>query len=217
MILMDLAMTPMDLSMTPMDLAMTPMDLAMTPTDLSGTAQDLGAPLGTGAVGGVRWCCRLLRRSWSKASLDRRLSKAVALCSAAPSSSVYLEGQSRLVALTNVLVEDEQTIKVFVPRLARRRLRCGGQKSRRCDWSPERRIHRHSDHGERLVQCWRSRPAGSIAPRGSCSAWDCWRSCACAPQPRAVTGCHFHAGDRRPPHFMPVIVAPRSGGLSQLC
>ena len=35
--------------------------------------------------------------------------------SAAPSSSVYFEGSSRLVAVTNVLVEDDQTIKVFVP------------------------------------------------------------------------------------------------------
>ena len=33
----------------------------------------------------------------------------------APGASVYLEGSSGLHALANVLVEDEKTIKVFVP------------------------------------------------------------------------------------------------------
>ena len=111
---MDLAMTPMDLSMTPMDLSMTPMDLAMTPTDLSGTAQDL-ATVGDGGSGRRPLVVSIAPPELEQGKSGPAIIQGSGFVSAAPSSSVYLEGQSRLVALTNVLVEDEQTIKVFVP------------------------------------------------------------------------------------------------------
>ena len=114
---MDLAMTPSDLSMTPADLAMTSMDLAMMPpNDLSGTLQDLASP-GTGDGGSGR---RPMVVSISPNEMEQSKSGPAVIqgsnfVSAAPSSTVYFEGSSRLVAVTNVLVEDESTIKVFVP------------------------------------------------------------------------------------------------------
>ena len=114
---MDLAMTPMDLAMTPADLAMTPMDLAtMPPSDLAGVPQDL-ASAGTGDGGSGR---RPLVVSISPGELEQGKSgpaviQGSSFVSAAPSSTVYFEGSSRLVTLTNVLVEDDSTIKVFVP------------------------------------------------------------------------------------------------------
>ena len=114
---MDLAMTPSDLSMTPADLAMTSMDLAMMPpNDLSGTVQDLASP-GTGDGGSGR---RPMVVSISPNEMEQSKSGPAVIqgsnfVSAAPSSTVYFEGSSRLVAVTNVLVEDESTIKVFVP------------------------------------------------------------------------------------------------------
>ena len=110
----DLAMTPADLAMTPADLAMTPMDLAMTPTDLSGTAQDL-ATVGDGGSGRRPLVVSIAPPELEQGKSGPAIIQGSGFVSAAPSSSVYLEGQSRLVALTNVLVEDEQTIKVFVP------------------------------------------------------------------------------------------------------
>jgi hypothetical protein len=100
--------------MTPMDLSMTPMDLAMTPTDLSGTAQDL-ATVGDGGSGRRPLVVSIAPPELEQGKSGPAIIQGSGFVSAAPSSSVYLEGQSRLVALTNVLVEDEQTIKVFVP------------------------------------------------------------------------------------------------------
>jgi MYXO-CTERM domain-containing protein len=111
---MDLAMTPADLAMTSMDLAMAPMDLAMTPTDLSGTAQDL-ATVGDGGSGRRPLVVSIAPPELEQGKSGPAIIQGSGFVSAAPSSSVYLEGQSRLVALTNVLVEDDQTIKVFVP------------------------------------------------------------------------------------------------------
>ena len=114
---MDLSMTPMDLSMTPADLSMTPMDLTSIPAnDLSGVTQDL-ASNGPGDGGSGR---RPMVVSISPTEMEQGKSgpaviQGSSFVSAAPSSSVYFEGSSRLVAVTNVLVEDDQTIKVFVP------------------------------------------------------------------------------------------------------
>ncbi len=114
---MDLSMTPMDLSMTPADLSMTPMDLTSIPAnDLSGVTQDL-ASNGPGDGGSGR---RPLVVSISPNEMEQGKSgpaviQGSSFVAAAPSSSVYFEGSSRLVAVTNVLVEDDQTIKVFVP------------------------------------------------------------------------------------------------------
>ena len=121
---MDLSMTPADLSMTPMDLSMTPADLSMTPmdltsipaNDLSGVTQDL-ASNGPGDGGSGR---RPMVVSISPTEMEQGKSgpaviQGSSFVAAAPSSSVYFEGSSRLVAVTNVLVEDDQTIKVFVP------------------------------------------------------------------------------------------------------
>ncbi len=118
---MDLAMTPADLAMTPADLAMTPADLAMTPADLAMTPADLAmTPVDLATVGDGGSGRRPLVVSIAPPELEQGKSgpaiiQGSGFVSAAPSSSVYLEGQSRLVALTNVLVEDDQTIKVFVP------------------------------------------------------------------------------------------------------
>ena len=114
---MDLSMTPMDLSMTPADLSMTPMDLTSIPAnDLSGVTQDL-ASNGPGDGGSGR---RPMVVSISPTEMEQGKSgpaviQGSSFVAAAPSSSVYFEGSSRLVAVTNVLVEDDQTIKVFVP------------------------------------------------------------------------------------------------------
>ena len=111
----DLGMTAMDLAMTPADLSMTPADLSMmTPTDLSGTAQDL-ATVGDGGSGRRPLVVSIAPPELEQGKSGPAIIQGSGFVSAAPSSSVYLEGQSRLVALTNVLVEDEQTIKVFVP------------------------------------------------------------------------------------------------------
>ncbi len=110
----DLAMTPTDLAMTPMDLAMTPADLAMTPADLAMTPVDL-ATVGDGGSGRRPLVVSIAPPELEQGKSGPAIIQGSGFVSAAPSSSVYLEGQSRLVALTNVLVEDDQTIKVFVP------------------------------------------------------------------------------------------------------
>ena len=111
---MDLAMTPADLAMTPADLAMTPADLAMTPVDLAMTPVDL-ATVGDGGSGRRPLVVSIAPPELEQGKSGPAIIQGSGFVSAAPSSSVYLEGQSRLVALTNVLVEDDQTIKVFVP------------------------------------------------------------------------------------------------------
>ncbi|MBL9042892.1 MAG: VWA domain-containing protein [Myxococcales bacterium] len=110
----DLAMTPADLAMNPADLAMTPADLAMTPVDLAMTPVDL-ATVGDGGSGRRPLVVSIAPPELEQGKSGPAIIQGSGFVSAAPSSSVYLEGQSRLVALTNVLVEDDQTIKVFVP------------------------------------------------------------------------------------------------------
>ncbi len=126
---MDLAMTPADLSMMPADLSMTPMDLAITPADLamtsmdlammssndlSGTVQDLASP-GDGGIGRRPMVVSISPNELEQGKSGPAVIQGSNFVSAAPSSTVYFEGSSRLVAVTNVLVEDESTIKVFVP------------------------------------------------------------------------------------------------------
>ena len=112
----DLTMATMDLTMTPMDLTMTPMDLTMATMDLSGVATDMAIPSGSdaGVVSKlfVEWISpREIEQGKSGPAVVRGTGFAVV----APGASVYLEGSSGLHALANVLVEDEKTIKVFVP------------------------------------------------------------------------------------------------------
>ena len=113
---MDLTMTPMDLTMTTMDLAVPPADLTMATMDLSGVATDMAIPSGSdaGVVSKlfVEWISpREIEQGKSGPAVVRGTGFAVV----APGASVYLEGSSGLHALANVLVEDEKTIKVFVP------------------------------------------------------------------------------------------------------
>lgn len=112
----DLTMTPMDLTMTTMDLAVPPADLTMATMDLSGVATDMAIPSGSdaGVVSKlfVEWISpREIEQGKSGPAVVRGTGFAVV----APGASVYLEGSSGLHALANVLVEDEKTIKVFVP------------------------------------------------------------------------------------------------------
>lgn len=112
----DLSVPPMDLTMTTMDLTMTPMDLTMATMDLSGVATDMAIPSGSdaGVVSKlfVEWISpREIEQGKSGPAVVRGTGFAVV----APGASVYLEGSSGLHALANVLVEDEKTIKVFVP------------------------------------------------------------------------------------------------------
>ncbi len=113
---MDLTMTTMDLTMTPMDLAVPPADMTMATMDLSGVATDMAIPSGSdaGVVSKlfVEWISpREIEQGKSGPAVVRGTGFAVV----APGASVYLEGSSGLHALANVLVEDEKTIKVFVP------------------------------------------------------------------------------------------------------
>ncbi len=113
---MDLTMTTMDLAVPPADLTMTPMDLTMATMDLSGVATDMAIPSGSdaGVVSKlfVEWISpREIEQGKSGPAVVRGTGFAVV----APGASVYLEGSSGLHALANVLVEDEKTIKVFVP------------------------------------------------------------------------------------------------------
>ncbi len=112
----DLTMTPMDLTMTTMDLAVPPADMTMATMDLSGVATDMAIPSGSdaGVVSKlfVEWISpREIEQGKSGPAVVRGTGFAVV----APGASVYLEGSSGLHALANVLVEDEKTIKVFVP------------------------------------------------------------------------------------------------------
>lgn len=128
---MDLAMSPTDLAMSPMDLAMSPMDLAMSPMDLAVPAMDLAMPpvgdlasatqdLATSgtADGGaglrplVEW---ISPREIEQGKSGPAVIRGSGFVTAAPGASVYFEGGSRLASLSNVLVEDDKTIKVFVP------------------------------------------------------------------------------------------------------
>jgi hypothetical protein len=112
----DLTMTPMDLTMTPMDLTMTPMDLTMTPMDLSGAAMDMASPSGSdaGVVSKlfVEW---ISPREIEQGKSGPAVIRGTGFTVTAPGASVYFEGSSGLHTLANVLVEDEKTIKVFVP------------------------------------------------------------------------------------------------------
>lgn len=112
----DLSVPPMDLTMTTMDLAVPPADLTMATMDLSGVATDMAIPSGSdaGVVSKlfVEWISpREIEQGKSGPAVVRGTGFAVV----APGASVYLEGSSGLHALANVLVEDEKTIKVFVP------------------------------------------------------------------------------------------------------
>ncbi len=112
----DLATMPTDLATMPTDLATMPADMAMTPADMAMTPADLAIP--SGGDGGaatklfVEWISpREIEQGKSAPAVVRGTGFAVV----APGASVYLEGSSGLHALMNVLVEDEKTIKVFIP------------------------------------------------------------------------------------------------------
>ena len=113
---MDLTMTTMDLTMTTMDLAVPPADLTMATMDLSGVATDMAIPSGSdaGVVSKlfVEW---ISPREIEQGKSGPAVVRGTGFTVVAPGASVYLEGSSGLHALANVLVEDEKTIKVFVP------------------------------------------------------------------------------------------------------